>query len=102
MGFIFFNIYFNDVGFRKGSRETSDAIAILKIISKRRLDVKKDICACFIYWQKDFDNGNMSKFIELHKKIGGESRLEGPLVHMELIHETGGQGAIGPRGDQQA
>ena len=40
-------------GFRKG-KGTRDAIGLMRIISERVLDVKEDMCLCFIDWQKAF------------------------------------------------
>ena len=37
-------------GFRKG-KGTRGAIRLMKIISERVLDVKEEICICFIHWQ---------------------------------------------------
>jgi Reverse transcriptase (RNA-dependent DNA polymerase). len=40
-------------GFRKG-KGTRDAIGLMRIMSERALDVKEEMCLCFIDWQKTF------------------------------------------------
>jgi Reverse transcriptase (RNA-dependent DNA polymerase). len=39
----------DQIGFRKG-KGTRDAIELLRIISERVLDVKEEMCLCFIDW----------------------------------------------------
>ena len=41
-------------GFRKG-KGTRDTIGLMRIVSERVLDVKEEMCLCFIDWQKAFD-----------------------------------------------
>jgi hypothetical protein len=41
-------------GFRRG-KGTSNAIGMVRIISKQTLDIDGELCACFIDWQKVFD-----------------------------------------------
>ena len=36
-------------GFRRG-KETRDAIGMLRIISKRTLEINEELCVCFIEW----------------------------------------------------
>ena len=38
-------------GFRKG-KGTGDAIGLMRNISERVLDIKEEMCLCFIDWQK--------------------------------------------------
>ena len=54
-------------GFRKG-KGTRDAIGLMRIISERMLDVKEEMCLCFIDWQKAFDRligPNCWKYLEI-------------------------------------
>jgi hypothetical protein len=44
-------------GFRRG-KGNRDATRMLVIISERILQMDKELCACFIYWQKEFDRVN--------------------------------------------
>jgi hypothetical protein len=41
-------------GFRRG-KGTRNAIGMLRIISKRTLEIDVELCVCFIDWQKTFD-----------------------------------------------
>jgi hypothetical protein len=54
-------------GFRKG-KGTRDAIRMLRIISKRTVDIGEEICICFIYWQKAFYHVKWTKLIEILMK----------------------------------
>ena len=56
-------------GFWKG-KGTRDAIGLMSIISERVLDVKKEICLCFIDWQKAFDCVDWTKLLEMLRNIG--------------------------------
>jgi hypothetical protein len=55
-------------GFRRG-KGTRDAIGMLRIISERTLVIEKELCACFIDWQKAFDRVNWTKLMLARKKI---------------------------------
>jgi Reverse transcriptase (RNA-dependent DNA polymerase). len=55
-------------GFRKG-KGTRDAIGLMRIISERVLDVKEEICLCFIDWQKAFDRVDWTKLLEILRNI---------------------------------
>ena len=50
-------------GFRKG-KGTRDAIGLMRIISERVLDVKEEMCLCFIDWQKAFDRVGWTKLLK--------------------------------------
>ena len=56
-------------GFRKG-KGTRDAIGLMRIISERVLDVKEEMCLCFIDWQKAFDRVDWTKLLEMLRNIG--------------------------------
>ena len=56
-------------GFRK-SKGTRDSIALMRIISERVLDVKEEMCLCFIDWQKTFDHVDWTKLLEMLRNIG--------------------------------
>jgi len=48
---------------------------MLRIISKRTLEIDKDVNVCFIDWQKAFDRVNWTKLMQILKKlvfIGGK------------------------------
>jgi hypothetical protein len=55
--------------FRRGKR-TRDAIGMLRIISKRTLEIDAEVCVCFIDWQKAFDRGNWTKLMQILKGTG--------------------------------
>ena len=50
-------------GFRKG-KGTRDAIGLMRIISERVLEIKEEMCLCFIDWQKALI------VLEMLRKIG--------------------------------
>ena len=56
-------------GFRKG-QGTRDAIGLMRIISERELDVKEEMCLCFLDWQKAFYRVDWSKLLEMLRNIG--------------------------------
>jgi len=56
-------------GLRKGEG-TRDAIGLMKIISERVLDIKEEMCLCFINWQKAFDRVGWTKLLEMLRNIG--------------------------------
>jgi hypothetical protein len=41
---------------------------MLRIISKRTLDIGEEICVCFINWQKAFDRVKWTKLMEILKE----------------------------------
>ena len=51
-------------GFRK-AKGTRDAIGLMRIISERVLDVKEEMCLCFIDWQKAFERADWTKLLEI-------------------------------------
>ena len=59
----------NQFGFRKG-KGTIDAIGLMRIISERELEVKEEMCLCFIDWQKAFDRVDWTKLLEMLRNIG--------------------------------
>jgi hypothetical protein len=56
----------DQLGFRRW-KESRDAIAMLRIISERTLDIDEELCACFIEWQKAFDRVNWTKLMQILK-----------------------------------
>jgi Reverse transcriptase (RNA-dependent DNA polymerase). len=48
---------------------TRDAIGLMRI-SERVLDVKEEMCLCFIDWRKAFDRVDLTKLLEMLKNIG--------------------------------
>ena len=42
----------------------------MRIISERVLDVKEEMCLCFIDWQKAFDRVDWTKLLEMPRNIG--------------------------------
>jgi hypothetical protein len=60
-------------GFRK-EKELEIAIEMLRIISEQNLDKRKEICVCFIDWQKVFDRVKWTKLMEILKKTGNDCR----------------------------
>jgi Reverse transcriptase (RNA-dependent DNA polymerase). len=56
-------------GFQKG-KGTRDTIGLMRIISERVLDVKEEMCLCFIDWQKPFDWVDWTKLLEMLRNIG--------------------------------
>jgi Reverse transcriptase (RNA-dependent DNA polymerase). len=58
-------------GFRKGTR---DAIGLMRMRSERLLDVKEEMCLCFIVWQKAFDRVDWNKMLGILRNIGVKSR----------------------------
>jgi hypothetical protein len=59
-------------GFRrgKGTRDARDAIWKPRIIPESTLDIDKELCACFIHWQKTLDHVNRTKLMQILKGIG--------------------------------
>jgi hypothetical protein len=43
---------------------------MLRIISELTLDIDKELCVCFIDWQKAYDCVNWSKFMQSLKEAG--------------------------------
>jgi hypothetical protein len=56
-------------GFRRG-KGTREAIVMLRIISQQILDVKEELYACFIDWQKAFYCVNWTKLMQILKATG--------------------------------
>jgi hypothetical protein len=51
----------NQFGFRRGGKNASDAVGMLKIMSQRTLGLDEELCACFIDWKKAFDRVKRTK-----------------------------------------
>ena len=49
-------------------------------ISERALDVKEEMCLCFIDWQKAFDRVDWTKLLEMLRNIVA-NRRERRLIH---------------------
>lgn len=62
------NIGDDQFGFRKG-RGTRDAIACVRMLSERILDVNKELYICFIDWEKAFDRVNWNILMKIMKEI---------------------------------
>ena len=58
-------------GFRRG-KGTTDAIGMLRIISERTLEIDKELCVCFIDWQKASDQVNWTKLMQILKGTGND------------------------------
>jgi sorting nexin-29 len=56
-------------GFRRG-KGTSDATGMLRIISKRTLEIDEELSVCFIDWQKASDGVNWIKLTQILKETG--------------------------------
>ena len=54
-------------GFRRG-KGTRDAIGMLRIISKRTLEIDEELNVCFIDRQKAFDRANWTKLMQILKE----------------------------------
>ena len=46
----------------------------MRIVSERALDVKEEMCLCFIDWQKAFDRVDWTKLLEMLRDIGDNWR----------------------------
>jgi Reverse transcriptase (RNA-dependent DNA polymerase). len=56
-------------GFQKGE-DTRDAIGLMRILSERVLDIKEEMCVCFIDWQMTFDHVDWTILLEMLRNIG--------------------------------
>jgi len=56
-------------GFRRG-KGARDAIWMMRIIAERTLEIDEELCVCFIDWQKAFDRVNLTKLMQILKRIG--------------------------------
>ena len=63
------NVTGDNFGFGRGNG-TMGAIGMLKIASKRTLDIDGKLCVFFINWQKEFDRVNWSKLMQILKEMG--------------------------------
>ena len=59
------------MGSGKGTR---DATGLMRIISERVLDVKEEMCICFIDWQKAINRVDWTKLLEMLRYIGADWR----------------------------
>ncbi|KAI5728388.1 hypothetical protein M8J77_014772 [Diaphorina citri] len=55
-------------GFRKG-RGTRDAIACVRMLSERILDVNRELYVCFVDWEKAFDRVNWNILLRVLREI---------------------------------
>ena len=60
-------------GFRKG-KGTRDAIAMLRVLEERSLQRGKDLCICFVDYEKAFDRVDWRKMMWMLKYIGVDWR----------------------------
>jgi len=60
-------------GFRKG-RGTRDAIATLRTLGERSLEVGHDVYVCFVDYEKAFDRVDWVKLMRALRRIGIDYR----------------------------
>jgi hypothetical protein len=61
---------------------------MLRIISERALDIDQELRACFIDRQKEFDRGNLTKFMQILNGSGidwGQRRLIRKLYMDQIV-----------------
>ena len=61
---------------------------MLRIISKRALDIDEELRACFVDWQKAFDRVNWTKFMQILNGTGidwCERRLISKLFMDQIV-----------------
>ena len=82
------NVYLgkDQFGFRKG-KSTSDAIAIMRSLVERNLEIDQDIYACFVDYDKAFDWVNWVKLIDILKRIGVHWR-DRRVIHNLYMAQT--------------
>jgi len=61
------------------------AVGMLKLISERTLDIDRELCACYIKWQKAFDHGNWTSLMQILKEtaIGCHERTLISKLYMD-------------------
>jgi hypothetical protein len=52
---------------------------MMRIISERNLFIHQEMCACLIDWQKAFDDGNLTKLMQILKETGRDWRERGSI-----------------------
>ena len=55
-------------GFRRG-KGTRDASGMMRIIAERTLEIDKELCICFIDWQKEFDRVNWTNLTQIQREL---------------------------------
>ena len=58
----------DQLGFRRG-KGTRDATGMLRIMSKRTLEIGEELRVCFIDWQKVFDRVNWTKLMQILREL---------------------------------
>jgi len=70
-------------GFRKG-KGTRDAIATLRVLGERSLQRGKDLCICFVDYEKAFDRVDWRKMMWMLKDIGVDWRDRNLIAKLYL------------------
>jgi hypothetical protein len=56
-------------GFRRG-KGIRDAIEMLRLISELTFEIDGELCACFLEWQKAFDDADRTRLMRILKENG--------------------------------
>jgi len=70
-------------GFRRGVG-TRDAITVMRVITKRRIEHNQTVYVCFVGYEKAFDRINWKKMIEILKNIGVDCRYRRLIKELYL------------------
>ena len=77
------NLEEDQFGFRKG-RGTRDAIGCMRMLTERVLELNREICVCFIDYEKAFDMVRWDILLDLLKEIGIDWKDRRLIKHMYL------------------
>ena len=83
--------------FQKG-KGTKDATGLMRITSERVLDVKVEMCLCFIDWQKVFVHVDWATLLETLKIL---KLTEETVTNLQFVYRTKSQTVPQSRGNQQ-
>ena len=57
---------------------------MLRIISERTLDIEKELCECFIDWQKVFDRVKWTKLMQILTRTGIDCRERRLIIQLYM------------------
>ena len=72
----------------KNVKHEEQAISVMRLLCKRRLEFKEELFVCFVAFKKAFDRVKWTKLFEVHKKIRVDWRVKRVIMNLYMQHAS--------------